>query len=42
MDYNTEEINKAAMQIAEMFKNIMISQQQGGQDTLTMAHWELP
>lgn len=40
MDYNTEVIKSAATQIAEMFKSIVISQQQGGQGTLTIAQIE--
>jgi len=41
MDYNTEVINNAATQIAEMFKNIVISQQQGGQGVSTIAQIEI-
>ena len=41
MDYNTEVINSAATQLAEMFKNIVISQQQGGQGVFTIAEIEI-
>jgi len=40
MDYNTEVINSAATQLAEMFKDIVISQQQGGQGTFSIAQIE--
>jgi hypothetical protein len=40
MDYNTEVINSAATQLAEMFKNIVISQQQGGQGIPAIAQIE--
>jgi len=40
MDYNTEVINSAATQIAEMLKSIVMSQQQGSQDVMTIAQIE--
>ena len=40
MDYNTEVINSAALQLAEMLKTIMLNQQQQGQGVLTIAQIE--
>ena len=40
MDYNTEIINGAATQIAEMFKSIVMKQQQDGQEAVTIAQIE--
>ena len=40
MDYNTEVINSAAVQLAEMFKVEVIRQQQDGQGSLTIAQIE--
>jgi len=40
MDYNTEVINNAATQITEMFKSIVISQQQGGLGAFLIAQIE--
>ena len=40
MDYNTEVINNAATQIAEMFKSIVMSQQPGRQGVYTIAQIE--
>jgi len=40
MDYNTEVISSAAIQIAEMFKSIVMSQQQGRQGVYTIAQIE--
>jgi len=40
MDYNTEVINSAAIQLAEMFKEHVIRQQQAGQGTLSIAQIE--
>jgi hypothetical protein len=40
MDYNTEVINSAATQIAEMFKSIVMSQQQSRQGVYTIAQIE--
>ena len=40
MDYNTEVINSAATQIAEMFKSMVLSQQPGGQGHPTIAQIE--
>lgn len=40
MDYNTEVINSAAKQLAEMFKDIVISQQQSDQGAFSIAQIE--
>lgn len=40
MDYNTEVINSAAIQLAEMFKEHVIRQKQDGQDAISIAQIE--
>ncbi len=41
MDYNTEVINSAARQLAEMVKEMVIRQQERGQGALSIAQIEM-